>query len=360
MQLRGKTSFLLLLSILFLCTALNLPALFAGPSLVQSQPPASQQQKKDEVDTPYTEEEYAAYEKAVNEPDLMKRKQAIAAFTAANPKSALLSYVTPVYLQLMQQLLKNALDGKKFQELADLSEEYLKAYPNDLLGTAMAAEAYRELKNYPKFIDYGQKVFTAKPDPAIAYYLTMAYEATKDNVKYMEWALKTMSLSPDNIAYQLEFIPKLSKIHTDQKQLDKAAVLQQKMLVALDKATKPATTSDAEWKDYLSREKGRAWQVIGENLFQKDKWQESINAYTKAATFIKKNDFAYFRIGTCHWRLNDPDSAIENFARAYVINGEVAKSSYEYLEKLYKSIHNQSTVGINKVLDEAKKELGVK
>lgn len=259
---------------------------------------------------------------------------------------------------MMQQLMKNALDGKKNQELADYAEEYLKAYPNDLFATAMAAEGYRGLKNYAKFIDYGTKVFNAKPDPTIAYFLTMAYENNKDNQKYLEWAQKTMSLSPDNIAYNLEFIPKMSKIHTDLKQLDKAAVLQQKLLPILDKAVKPATTSDAEWKDYLNREKGRAWQVIGESLFQKDKFQESVAAYQKAATFIKKNDFAYFRIGTCHWKLNDPDSAIENFARAYVINGEVAKSSYEYLERLYKSIHNNSTVGINKVIDQAKKELG--
>lgn len=72
MQLRGKTSFLLLLSILLWCAALNLPSLLAAASPLQTQPPAAQQQKKDEVDTPYTEEEYAAYEKAANEPDLLK------------------------------------------------------------------------------------------------------------------------------------------------------------------------------------------------------------------------------------------------------------------------------------------------
>jgi len=353
MQLQGKKIFILLLSIPFLFTALCIPTLWAQAA---AQPPAGQQ-KKDEVDTPYTEEEYAAYEKAVNEPDLAKRKLLIVQFMEANPKSALLSYVIPIYQQLMQQLMKNALEGKKFQDLAATAEEYLKGYPNDLYATAMAAEGYRELKNYPKFIDYGQKVFLVKPDPTIAYFLTFAFETNKDNARFMEWAQKTLNLAPDNIAYSLEFLPKMSKFYMDQKQLDRAAPLQQKLLPLLDKAVKPATTSDAEWKTYLSQEKGRAWQVIGEFQFQKDKFPEAIASYQKAATYIKKNDIAYFRIGMCYWKLNDPDNAIESFARAYVIEGEIAKSAYEYLEKLYKSIHNNSTVGINKVIDQAKKEI---
>lgn len=354
MQLRGKNFIVLLMSVAFLLAVIGAPLVFAQ---APAQQPAPGQDTKQEYDTPYTEEEYNAYQAAANEPDLVKRRQLLLKFMDANPKSALLTYVTPMYQQLMQQSMKTCLEQQKYQELAAVSEEYLMKYPNDLTATAFAAEGYRGTKNYAKFIEFGQKVFAAKPDASTAYYITQAYESMKDSAKFMEWAQKTMDLAPGNTQYHLEFAPKIADHLFDQKQFDKAAAVDSKLIPVIEKATKPAETSDAEWKKYTVSLRTASYFRIAEALYQKDKFQEAVAAFQKVTLLDKKNEVAYFRIGNCHWRLNDPDNAIEAFAKAYVLNGTTSKSSYESLEKLYKSIHNNQTTGINKVIDQAKKEI---
>jgi hypothetical protein len=52
------------------------------------------------------------------------------------------------------------------------------------------------------------------------------------------------------------------------------------------------------------------------------------------------------------------DEAPLSFAKAYLLKGEVADQAKEYLEKIYKAIHNNTTIGIDKIYRRAESELG--
>jgi tetratricopeptide (TPR) repeat protein len=335
---------------------LILPGLLMAQT--QTNPPTQQDKKKtDEYDTPYTEEEYAAYEAATKEADPAKRLPLLNKFLKDYPKSTLKDYILAAYKQMFQELY----DKKQHALLATVAEGYLaNVDPNDMIAITLAAESYRSLNNHEKYLEYGQRVFNNKPTPDYAYSFAKSYEALKNEEKYVQWALKTMDMLPaqaGNIAIHIELLTRLMQINAEKKQLGQAAGYAQKLVPLLETAPKPDSVTAAAWKEYLNKESGRVWSLIGESHFEKERWKETMGAYQKVLKYMPKNDLAYYRIGLCYWKLDDPDLAIENFAIAHVLNGNFTKQSYEYLERLYKALHNNTTVGLNRALDTARKQI---
>lgn len=341
-----------------LWAGLALPGLLMGQA--QTQPPQKQQQqdkKKDEFDTPYTDEEYAAYETATKEPDLTKRQQLLVKFMKDYPKSALKDYIVRAYTDMRQELWNK----KQWALLVVTAEGYLAVFdPNDLASVVMIAESYRNLSNHAKFIEWGQKVYANKPTADYAYAFAKAYEALKDEAKYLEWGQKTRELLPEegaNIAIHIEFVTKLMQIQAEKKQLIQAAVHAQKLLTLLEKAPKPQTATDKDWKEYIAKQSESALTLIGESQYDKDKWKECMATYQRLLKFNSKSQLAYYRIGICQYKLDDPDAAIDTLAIAHILEGSYSKSAYTYLENLYKALHNNTTVGLNRVIDEARKKV---
>jgi len=336
---------------------LVLPGLLVG----QAQPPKQQQQqqdkKKDEFDTPYTDEEYAAYEAATKEPDLAKRQQLLIKFMKDNPKSALKEHIVASYVALRNDLFEK----KQWALLVVTAEGYLATFdPNDSVSVALIAESYRNLGNHEKFVEWGQKVFASKPTADYAYRLAKSYEALKDDAKYLEWGQKTMELLPAegaNVPIHIEFVTKHMLIQAEKKQLGQTATHAQKLLTLLEKAPKPASVTDKEWKEYIAKESERALTFIGESYYEKEKWKETLATYQKVLKLHPQSQLAYYRIGICQYKLDDPDTAIENLALAHVLEGSYSKSAYGYLETLYKAMHNNTTVGLNRVIDQARKQV---
>ena len=95
-------------------------------------PPGVQQEEQE-----YTEEEYDAYDKAVNEPDLDKRGDALIAFMEKYPKSKLQPHIVAAYQTLAYELHTK----KDFGKLLSLAERWLKFFPDDLQTIAYSAEA---------------------------------------------------------------------------------------------------------------------------------------------------------------------------------------------------------------------------
>lgn len=75
------------------------------------------------------------------------------------------------------------------------------------------------------------------------------------------------------------------------------------------------------------------------------------------ASQIEKYDQGYYEIGLCMDKQKKVDEASLYYAMAELTGGESAPKAKARLEILYKALHNDTLVGINKVYTKAKELL---
>src|SRR5512144_1225426 len=92
------------------------------------------------------------------------------------------------------------------------------------------------------------------------------------------------------------------------------------------------------------------------NQYDKDKYAEAIKNLDLALK-AERFDAAYYYIGLCQWKLDKVEEAIDSFAKAVLLKGDVSADARGHLEKLYKALHNNTTIGIEKVYRRAEAEL---
>ena len=319
-----------------------------GQAKPKPQPKAAEQEPQEK----YTEEEYDAMVAVTKEPDLDKRATMIFEFKDKYPKSELMSYVDQAYQSLVYELSKN----QKWDKVEPLAEQWQKTHPNDLQTIAYIAESARNLGQDQKFIEYGEKVYQEKPTGEYAEAIAQSYKKMGNDPKYLEWTEKLFAYPEYDGAFGLRwlFVDKYMK----EKKLDKAAQYAQLALKSLDVAKKPESTPDAKWKEDVTAVRRGCYFTIGLNYYEREKWDQAIKSIQQA---LKVERFAagYYYIGLCQWKLDQVEDAILSFAKAETLKGEVAPQAKEHLEKLYKALHNNTTIGIDKVYDKAKKELGI-
>jgi tetratricopeptide (TPR) repeat protein len=320
---------------------------------VRAQQPKPKQQKPaaqtipPEQEPEYTEEEFYAYEKATQEPDLDKRATMLLAFMDKYPKSKLMTYITTGYQQLMYDHQKN----QRYAKLLPLAELWLKTHPDDLPTIAYIAESASRLGQDQKYIEYAQKIFAAKPNGALAAEIANSYNKIGNKEKSLEWTEKLFGFPEynGNFAIRMIFVKK----YADEKKLDKAAEYAALALKAVDASKKPETQSEADWKNEKTDITVSCYHIIGLNQYDKEKWAEAIKTL-ETVNRIKKDSTAFYYIGRCEWNLGQVDEAILSFAKAVIIKGDTEAQARGHLEKLYKSIHNDTLIGIEKVYKKAK------
>ncbi len=339
---------------LFLCLLAGFLVLFPGAAGGQEQAKPKPQPKviQQEQQEPYTEEEYDAMMAATKEADLDKKAQMLQAFKEKYPKSTLMSYIDQAFQSLKYEYSKN----QKWDKLIPLAEEYLKAHANDLQSMAYIAEASKNLGQDQKFIEYAEKIYQEKPSSELAYAISQSYNKLGNEPKYLEWTEKLFSFPEYDGQFALRWI--FVEKYTKEKKFDKAAQYAQLALKSLDVAKKPDGTPDAKWKEETTAVRRGCYFTIGLNYYEREKWDQAIKSLQQS---VKVERFAagYYYIGLCQWRLDQVEEAILSFAKAVTLKGEVAPQAKERLEKLYKALHNNTTIGIEKVYQKAEKELGM-
>ncbi len=350
MKLGPKWIFIALMAAALLL--ISAPATFAQAQPAQK-PQAKPAQAAEQETQEYTEEEYDAYDKAVNEKDLDKRGTLLLAFMEKYPQSKLQQYIVTSSLTLMYELQKE----KKYDKLESYAEQWLKIFPNDLQTIGYAADAARQLGHDQKFLDYGLKIYAAKPDGSLAFLIEETYKRMNNLAKQREWVEKTMAYPEYAGRFDLwmEFVDKYAK----EKQFDKAAEFAELTLKALGSAKKPDATPEATWRDAVGKTKRGCYYLIGVNYYDKDKFADAIQELQKSLAVDPKFDMAYYYIGLSQWRLGkvENDEAPLSFAKAYLLKGEFSEQAKEHLEKIYKAIHNNTTIGIDKIYKRAEAEL---
>src|SRR5207244_3121700 len=139
------------------------------------------------------------------------------------------------------------------------------------------------LGNHEKTIEYGLKVFANNAAGGDAYQLAKSYDALKNEEKYVEWAQKTMELLPENVPtnlpIHLQFLTRFEQMYVDKKDFTKAAATAQKILAILDKVPNSGNVNPAEWKDFTTKEALRAWTLLGEVAYEKERWKDAMAAF---------------------------------------------------------------------------------
>lgn len=339
--------------------------------------PSAQQPGQQEEETDYTEEEYDIFEKAVNEPDLTKREDLLIKFLKDGHKTVTLNeYIVAAYLRLYDEY-KTKGDNQK---LAAAADKFLQQVPRDLLRSidqeaqktkkpayaenaylislGMAVEAYQKLGNDKKFVELGETFYAEKPNPVTAYYLTKAYEKLKDTPRFVAWAEKTLKQNPTpEIALELSL--ELKNRYVEQHKLDLAARYGQNAIKLLETAKKPENVSPEEWRKFVEQNRADIYALLGETAYNKNSFSEAISNYEQALKYNRCKDAIYYRLAFANWKKDPPNIniAMLNFAKSERLGGRTSEESKKQLEHLYKPLHNNTLVGIDKVYQKADAEL---
>jgi len=297
------------------------------------------------------EEEYALYQKANGETNAVQKKALIMEFVKKYSKSELDPHVSNLYAQFYAEPRR----AGEWQKLASLGEEFLRHRPSDVYAMAAATEAYQKLNSPQKLVEFGTRLYAQSPNGATAYFVAKAYESMKDRANFAKWADKTLQHDPGNVEMLVQCISSAWSI----QDLTKAAALANRGLKALDTMSPPAGKSAAEWKAQTDPIRAYCLRALGEEDYVKNAFPDSQKHFLAAVKLEPKNDMAHYRLGFLYWRAGVVDKGCASFARAAVLNGPTSSDARKQLNDLYKqSYHN--LVGVPKLLQSAKNELGVK
>jgi tetratricopeptide (TPR) repeat protein len=316
------------------------PALSLADTEMQQPEPAAQTEEQES--TPEYIEQYEAWEKADKEPDLLKRGDMLIEFVGKYPKSDLLANARGSY----QNTLIECDNGGKYQELETLAEKWIKLNPGDLNTLAYIVKASDKLGHTEKWIQNLIEIYRIQPTASLANEIAQAYNKTKNRAKYLEW-IETAFKYPE---FESNFILRadIMKSYADAQDFAKAAEYAQKTLKAANLVKDPS----AETKVQLRAVRKACNHLIGIHQYNAKKYEESLLSFQQA---LKAEKYAegYFYIGQCLRQLGKAEEAMIPLAKAEKMGGEVAAKAKAELETVYKGMHNNTLIGIDKVYRKA-------
>lgn len=330
--------------LIMLAAVLSLP-LYLSPVRGEPQQPGQNAAAVDQ-EQEYSEEEYDAYEKAKDEKDPAKKADALIAFMEKYPKSKLQQYIVAEYQNLAYGFRTN----KQYDMLLGLSERWLKFFPEDLQTWAYALESATQLGNTQKRLEYAQKIYALKPTGALALEISETYKKAGNEASCLEWLHKVMEYPEYAGDFKLRL--DLAQKYASEKNLTKAAEYAQLTLKSLDAAKKPEGMSDAEWQKAVRAVRRASHWLRGLNYYETKKYPQAVEAFQEALK-AEVFDAAFYYIGLSQWKMDQIDEATISFGAAELLKGEHQSQAKDHLEKLYKALHNNTTVGIDKVYKKA-------
>jgi len=301
---------------------------------------ATKQAAQPVPDVGYTKEEYDEFQKTLGNPDLRARADGLQQFIKNHPNSKLnehgLASIAAVLSQLYQQ--------KDMTNLSAVAENFLQMKPDNEAALGYATEAFYANNDYAKAVKYGEAFYAKKPILGVARMLADSYDKLKNEPKYVAYAEKSVAeMTPrDSFLYSA----KLSYYYANQKNIGRAAQHCQRIMSAYGEGEVPPGYTADKW----SQEKARSYSIIGRNFYERKQYANAVGAFNNSLKFYRQNDEALYFMGISYWHANDPTSAMKYLAKSYNLNKPYAKTARASLESLYKSMHNGSLEGIDRVL----------
>jgi tetratricopeptide (TPR) repeat protein len=297
----------------------------------------------------YSEQEYQAFQEISNEASPAKKTSLVVTFIKTYPKSALRNNVVSAYQGMINELRT----ARKWQEIITYGQQYQAFAPDDAYTISVLATAYQESKNYRQFVVFGEKAFASKPSANLAYYIAKAYLELDDNANFLQWGEKTAQLMPDNHEILFELTRRYGAIQNN-AQASKYAKL---AIKALQAAKMPEGTKPDAWKSYQTNVYATCYTVVGVVANEGRDYAGAVANLENSVKYYKGNDQVYYNLGMAYWQLSKIDMAMLNLAKAYVMNKATSRAAKQNLDNLYKSTHQQSLAGEDRIIARAQAEL---
>jgi hypothetical protein len=309
-------------------------------------PKSELMRQSDYEDIKVIEDEYNVYYAARQEFDFEKRAAMLIEFAKKYPESLFMADINYEYMCMLSE----SSQGKKYKLLESLAEKWLKIHPNDRETYAFIAEAAMNLQEYERCGKSLEAIYVLRPSSGLARELYLCYQKTDNQAKQIEWAEKLSRMPEFEDDYMLPF--DLVMRYSKDNNLSKAAEYARLTLKAADLAGQ----SDAKTKEQLREVHRACHHVIASDLMEKRNFAAAISGYKEA---IKDERYGegYYGIGLCLDNQKKIEEANVYYAMAELMGGEIAPKSKARLETLYRALHNNTLIGIDKVYQKAKESL---
>jgi tetratricopeptide (TPR) repeat protein len=295
-------------------------------------------------------EEYDLYQKIEAETDSAKRRALIFEFLETFEASVLDPNVSYLYAQYYNGPRQSG----QWQQLADLAQRYLRQRPSDGTSVAAATEAYQNLGDTRKLVDFGSKLYEDSPNANTAYFVAKAYQSLNDPTNFRKWGQRVVRHDPNN----LQILSELSNSYWRANDFDNTATYANRALQASEKAQKPDSQTAEQWSAQLSQIRGFCYRALGESNYVKTDNKAARGNFEKSIEYDAKSDFAHYRLGLILWGAGRTDQAVLALAKSFVLNGPSSKEARDQLNQLYRSAHG-STSGLPAVIQRARQDLGL-
>jgi tetratricopeptide (TPR) repeat protein len=213
--------------------------------------------------------------------------------------------------------------------------------------------AYYGANNLPKAGETAEKLYAIAPDKSMIAILMDIYSKIPNYDKYLPYAEKVLAETPiDQGGYSIAL--QMAQVYIQKQDVAAATAMFSKIMdIYGDKV--PPNVPEAQW----NATRAYAYGVIAQGVYAKKDYPKALELYQKVAQFDPKRDDAYYYIAMSKWQSKDPEGAMLPFAKCLVLNKTMAPKAKQFLEQIYKARNKDSLDGLDKILAQAKTELGI-
>jgi tetratricopeptide (TPR) repeat protein len=331
--------------------------------------PAAQEKVSPLSDFQY-KKDFAQYDGIKKEADAQKRADLLLAYIKDRPISKLLLNAVNDYLECVKAQKDPAKAGSmveamiavipteqmvKAAEIPVGVEEFIKEQlvPSQKIALSTLASVYYQAKNYPKAAETLEKIYAMAPDKALLPVLADVYKQFNAD-KYIAYAQKIIAESSIEQTYGTAL--DLAQVQIQKNDIKAATELYSKIMDVFGEKV-PPNVQEPAW----NATRAFAYGVLASGVYSSKDYPKAIELYGKVAKFDPKREDAHYFIGMSKWQTKDQAGAIDSFAKCVALNGpNYGAKAKTYLDQLYKAEHSGSMDGLDKIMEKAKSELGIK
>jgi len=252
-------------------------------------------------------------------------------------------------VQGLQNALVALTGAGDYDKVYDLADKWVAARSGDLQPIALAFQAGAASGNNQATAKYGEILYAAQPIPEVALSVANAYLVMGNDSKLRQYGEIVIENQPIGQTWSIAY--NLVGQHESAGRFNQASQMARKIQGGLSSA--PEGVSGAEWtqmRTYLQETVGRA-------SFEARRYGPALDQFNAVLRFNRRNDKAYYYIGECLLKTNEIASAMNAFAKSYLLNGGYSARSKGMLDTIYKANHGGNLIGVEDIISTARREL---